>query len=907
MNRSRETKIIDKTLLIGVGEKAAEILSGIDTARQNVALIYIEDKVTQHPLEQYRLSSEDISGNLWSRVQNLMHQLNRGKSAVDEGVFPLFDVFVFGAFNDPVFLQHLPHILWVVKTVALHHFKSLFHVVNNIQNARFFIHPIGLSENLQLEPDKNLIIRQLAWIENYQKLLPVAEQFIPRFYLIDGFNSASSLTMTEIQQLLGNFFNVWISTPIRRQEKIRQLFGFSSYQNDFFSFLNIALLEFPIDLYKEYFGARLLNAFIRHFTSESTFSVTVPKPPVSESFHSLTHKWQPKKLYHVFEEPIRGFNMIERLKKAIPTFYFYEDPLYAQLSDMERKIKGYKQVEEIFLQKTYLPKIKKIYPQENLFLFFNQHWQSHVQQTLSPEVPGGELSQIVKKFYLELEKLTRQIICQVESSIQKAVEESLRQEQGKHRIHPLLNFLKKNALPRIRSAKKRLGNSLEKELPHLPDFISHEKLTSHLISFIRRLTRKSSLWVWFMLYAVILFPVVSLLLEKWVTSMDYDALNQPFIVSLLTPPFVYGVSAIVLGLLLSLILFLRNHRVKKKIFRYLGSSYPQLSKEIQEFGEIQTNKYENPADNKGVLAQSIQQLRKEASEFWQIILDFYIKQQLLCVYAYTEKLIQQKISELQHLIDDLENIRIDSERVLQKYAYYFPQKRKPQVYPHEQMFHQYFLTDDWFKRVFQHRFQFADEQDAVATLYKKMNLEELLERKHFSVKKEYIINLAMGLIDFKERNYQELFDPTGEKDPVGQELLTKLKRFLISLEQALTVGSNFTTYIVEEHDLQIVDSGIFLFYSTGLHQPIKTIIDEQELEFNLVPTSMRPYVIIAMRMIKDISLPSLVEHLELDYKVKEEWFDNLWQKLSEQHLSRQPEDIWQMFYRDKEKEEDKKV
>jgi len=762
MSGQKGMPVLDKTLLIGLGKTAGEVLKLVQPNENNAALIYINDDSTEQPLEQHRLHSDEIPGVFWTRVQTLMHNLNKGSASLEENASPIFDVFVFGAFEDEVFLQNLAQVLWTVKTIALHHFKSLFHILNNLQNARFFIHPIALSENLQLEAQKEQIIRQLAWIENYQKLLPQTEQFIPRFYLIDGFNESASLTKTELQQLLSSFFATWISTRIRRQQPIRKLFDFSGYQTDFYDFLNIAHLEFPINLYKEYFGARLLETFVEHvFSQEKPLNITRSKTSLSEKLITLTDAWQQKKLHKLFEEPLSGFNLMERLQEAIPTFYLYEDTAFGQLSETEQKIQGYDLVKDIFLQKTYLPKFKKITPQENLLLFFNHHWESHVEKTLSPNVLSGRLSQLIETFYMELERIAKNLLCEFNGSLHRAIEASLKERLGSHTLHPLLFFLKKKMVPNIRSYQNQLKKALQRELPHLPDFLSHAKLSGRLISLIRRLTRKATLSFWYVLYFILLYPVMALLIQKGITSVKYDPLNPPFMVSLLTPPFVYGVSALVVGLLLAVILFLKNYLLKRRIFKYLRSSYPTLSKELQEFGAIQNKKLETPAANKGVLAQSIRQLRKETGQFWEVILNFYIKQHMLRVYASLEKTLLQRVSELQKLIDDLEAIRKDSDHTLRKFAHYFQKKRKAQVYPQEKLLHHYFLNNDWFGILFQHRFQFKDEREAASALYQKLDLQELLQEKHFLVKKDYIIRQALALIDFQDKNYLELFEPKG--------------------------------------------------------------------------------------------------------------------------------------------------
>lgn len=897
MSGQKQIQVLDKTLLIGLGKAAGEVLKRLQLSGNNAAVIYLADEPTAQPLEQHRLRADEISGAFWGRVQTLMHTLNKGKATQGKNASPIFDVFVFGAFEDEIFLQNFPRVLWIVKTIALHYFKSLFHILNNIQNARFFIHPIALSENLQLETHKEQIVRQLAWIENYQKILPPSEQFIPRFYLIDGFNEAASLTQAELQQLLASFFSTWTSTPIRRQQQIRKLFDFSGYQTDFFAFLNIALLEFPIHLYKEYFGARLLNVFIEHlFSQDKPQNITQTKSFLSGKLLTLTAKWQQKKLYKLFEEPLSGFNLIERLREAIPTFYLYEDPIFGQLSETEQKIKGYHLVKDIFLQKTYLPKIKKIAPQENLLLFFNSHWESHVEKTLSPNVLSGTMSQLIENFYTELERIAKNLLAEFNGSLQQAIETSLHERLGSHTLHPLLYFLKKKLLPNMRSYQKQIKTALQRELPHLPDFLSHAKLSGRFISLIRRLTRKATLTFWYALYFILMYPVVSSLIQKWITTLTYDPLNPPFIVSLLTPPFVYGVSAIVVGGVLAVILFLKNYLLKKRIFKYLRSAYPALARELQEFGEIQSKKLQLPAANKGILAQSIRQLRKETGQFWEVILNFYIKQQMLRVYASLEKMLLQRITELQKLINDLEAIRKDSDHTLRKFAHYFSNKRKPQVYPQERLFHHYFLNNDWFQILFQHRFQFKDKKEAANALYKKLDLQELLQQKHFTVKKEYIIRQALSLVDFKDKNYIELFEPKGENDEIAREFSSKLSKFLNTLDQNLSIGLNFTNYIVEEQDLQIVDSGTYLFYAEGLHRSVQHLSDRLELDFNLIPTQMRPYIIMAMRMVEDISLPSLVEHLELEHMLKQDWFDEMRMQLSERYIRNKPDDIWQMFY-----------
>lgn len=831
-----------------------------------------------------RWSNEnELLALLWHELDAFMRTATRFDARKDnqQSSFNM-DIVVAGGLSDSFFLQNFLKVTVTIGDLVHGHYDALTRVKGNPQNASVVLTPIAVSENLRCEERKTDILSMLVSTKRWHQALDLSQKLIPRFYIFDGFGRNAKIDPDDQIRMVADLIALLTDPQIKHTPEMRRLIGFSSYPEDFVSIISIATISFPL---------RRIAHYCCSHTLLTLFDTLLENPKQTDQaelqkiFALIKTTLGPSALEDKFADAGAGFNLSEMIARAIPTLHDY-DPDTEVVGNacrhssptQEDRANGAEATpaDRLRSQKTFFPLIHRKDSPEVLARFFNAHWERYPARKLAP-ADHSTVTEQFSAYHQAIDSCGIDLQETIEKIIREGVDRSLTLHAGRRRIAVTLDYLKNNLLMDVkRTLRNWEHNPSFMDLPDPPDMGVFRK---HAQRFRKTMLSKPQFQVlltwlpaYFILYTFALYPLLPIAAGMLGVVPD----GQGILSTLFTYPTkiltAMGLSVLLVQapILFKAIALLQRLRLTiKSDFPYIAQF--EACRQKLGPGDLITNRYQKrlsrqidklekkiakTARKRGLLPRCIEEAQVATRRYWQARLKLSKYMWIRYLLLKAKDIIEDEIEKLNTLRSGISDRRAAILDGLRRSGDAPASPQQCTVIPNSTPFHRYFFHNDILPAFA--RSQRAVQEDGLISTYfiERYGLLKSWRHNPLTERDDILFGMAQSLYPVFERGLFTI--------PQYEALVQdQMDAFMKTLEERLSAGDQFRFFASLEENAIVCDSGIFIFCHRSATHLVKAAIERASLDgARLLAASSNPNQVTTLRILKDVSVASLMRYFE---------------------------------------------
>lgn len=863
------------------------------------------------------LQEERIPTHIWDAADNFLKTASRVTTdAMDSSTTFSLDVVIAGEIGDRFFLDNFLKTAVTVNELVFSRYEALGRIMGDTKNAAFFMIPIGLSENLQAEPQASEIISLLMATEEWHRQLDNTKgdpkgcrRCIPRFNIFDGFVKNGRIPFDDQTDMISDFLSLVTDDGIRSSTELRSLFGFSPSPDDFISVFSTATISFPVNLIEQYCCSHTLISFCDTLLGSP---MGESKKEMDTLFQNVLSLLDTTYLEQRFDDAESGMDLLALIAESVPEFYSYEaDPGEKSRTFWERTLPKTgedlsierKKKSHLHLQETYLPAIGWDDPPETLSDFFSRKWQQYPVDKLTRSDPGS-VSTKFSSYHETIDVCGIRLYEKVDRDIHQAVDESLEKNAGHKRLGITIEYLKNDLLKEIKERlhrwEKEKLNQMGKDetflgLPDVPvmdAFVDHAR---RFRSMIWNRPPAKVLLIWLPLFVFFFFMAFYNLFHLAAAFLGGSVSRLASLTYLLKPPYDIPVSIAISFMLFALPGFIYHLAVSLNLKGQLRSEYPYRAKlvgnekilkgfarENEESYRLRRKirrlekKIEKMRRRRGILARLLADGQRAVRLYWQARLR-------LASFIWVRRIMRRAIAVVEDEIAKLDILRLKIEKhriqVIDRLRELGDTPEDPEqckVVKPSRPFHAYLLGNDILPDLTVNQRGIRDSMAIASYFIEKYHIHKNWRRHPLFEHMDQMDKMAHKLYSIFDEGMFGLHD---YDDKIGMQI----DAFFSTLEERLSAGDQLRFFASLEKNKVIQDSGIHIFCHGTAARFVKPAMARHSLSRSFLSMEAKnPNRITVVRVLKDIHIESLMRYMDCVYdpgkqgEGKEEQIEDVW-------------------------------